>query len=367
MIRRKRHDSQAFDEAWNARARPGGTAFDAEIADLVQTAEQICQSAVIEPSTEFRSALRVQLLAEAQTVLVVPDAETHRVRLPRLRVQVPSYAVRRRIAGATAAFVGAAGFVGMVGTSAQALPGEMLYPVKRGVENVQLAFQGDDATRGEFRLAQASERLAEARQLTDDGSAQKESHVAGVLDDFSVQATDGSGALFRSYDQNGSESSITAVNDFSAAAAADLARLAGEVPSDADQSFQAAADTVSDLITRASRLCSSCVTADIGSLVGAVTALDGASTTPASPNAGPSTSPGASTTNIEPGTAVEPKPTLGVPALPLGQSPPSTSVPSPGQQPLKELTDPITGALLGDETQPGLVPSLLDGVLGNQP
>ncbi|MGI9083698.1 MAG: DUF5667 domain-containing protein [Aeromicrobium sp.] len=377
MIRRRHHaDAEAFEKAWAGRATR-----NAEIADLVACAEQLCRTAVVEPSDEFRTSLRVQLMTEAATVLaptrVAPTrvapirAAPIRAALSRPRrspVHTPSLAIRRRLAGATAALVGAAGFVGMVGASAQALPGEMLYPVKRGVESVELAFHKDDLTRGEFRLTHASERLAEARRLTDGGSPQSQDQVAGVLDDFADQAKDGSGALFRAYGQNGSERFITVVNDFSAAAAADLALLSGQVPSDADDSFQAAADTVSQIVTKASTLCTSCGAADVTGLAGAITSLPEGS--PASEATSGAAEPATtSSSSDDPASVSDPaSPKLTVPELPIIQTPTQTSPTqtSPTQEApqRKDISDPAVGALLGDEEQPGLVGDLVDGLLG---
>ncbi|MGH3459557.1 DUF5667 domain-containing protein [Aeromicrobium sp.] len=373
MIRRRHHvDAEAFEKAWEGRATR-----NAEIADLVACAEQLCRAAVVEPSAEFQASLREQLMTAATTVLVPAPP---RIRAPhRSPVHAPSYAVRRRLAGATAAMVGAAGFVGMVGASAQALPGEMLYPVKRGVENVELAFQNDDVARGEFRLTQASERLAEARRLTDDNSPQSRDQVAGALDDFTQQAKDGSGSLFRSFNQSGSEASITTVNDFSAAAAADLAVLSSRVPSDASASFQAAADTLSQLVAKASTLCASCGSADVTGLTGAISPLDGgppASDPAAESNAAQQDTAPSTTKN--PASVTEPLPGLTFPDLigqsPTGQSPTgqSTGQSPPGSATIKnppsleQVTEPTTGAILGDEEQPGLVGGLVEGLLGGQ-
>ncbi len=355
MNRRLRDEAWAFDEAWDARARGARAGWDNEIADLVACAEHICESAVAEPSAEFRSSLRTQLMTEATMVLAPAHA---RPRTHRPLVRSPSFAVRRRLAGATAALVTAGGFVGMVGASAEALPGEMLYPVKRGVENVELAFHKDDLSRGRYRLTQASERLAEARRLTDGSSPQSQEHVAGVLDDFAEQAKAGSGALFRSYGLSGSVQSITLINDFSAAAAADLAHLSGKVPSDADQSFQAAAITVSELVTKASSLCTSCGTADVAGLVDAVNSLGGAAN-----HTGQSAGPTASGTTDEPGSkSLLPTPDIEVPSLPLGQEP-SPSTGSKEAPKGNDVTDPVVGALLGDDDEEGVVPNLLDNLL----
>jgi hypothetical protein len=358
MNRRQHEAAQAFDEAWEARARNPRTSFDDEVAQLVACAEQLCEAAVVEPSAEFRSSLRVQLMAEARTTFAPPSRRHARTHRPSLLT--PSFGLRRRLAGATAALVTAGGFVGLVGASAEALPGEMLYPVKRGVENVELAFHKDDVSRGQYRLSQASERLAEARRLTDDSSPQSQEHIAGTLSAFADQAKDGSGALFRAYGHSGSTESITAVNDFSASAATDLALLSSKVPSDADEAFQAAALTVSELVTKASSLCAACGSADVGKLVDAVTSLGGST-----PSSGPSTaSTSANADDARTDDSAEKSKTPDVPKITIpALQPPSSSAPSSNPPKVKDLTDPVVGGLLGDEEQEGVVPDLLDNLL----
>ena len=368
MNRRLRDEAQAFDEAWNSRARgsagAGQTPWDHEVADLVACAEQLCEAAVAEPSAEFRTALRTRLMTEAGTVLAPAATRSQPVPRPPLRT---SLAFRRRLAGATAALVSSAGFVGLVGASAEALPGEMLYPVKRGVENVELAFHKDDVARGEYRLEQASERLAEAWRLTEDSSPQSREHIAGTLSDFAAQAKDGSGALFRAYGHNGSVESITVVNDFSASAAADLAQLSGKVPSDADEAFQAATSTVSQLVTKASSLCTSCGTADVSGLVDAVSSLNGPPGTVTDPVKNPDVTPDDIDTGIQVPVDKSTLPVLPEIEIPDLQITPTTPSSSPTKSPtkVKEITDPVVGGLLGSEDDPGLVDGLLRDLLGS--
>ena len=362
MNRRQRDVALAFDKAWESRARTPRTHWTHEVSELVACAEQLCEAAVAEPSPEFRTALRTQLMTEAATILAPAGTRTARPHRPPVRT--PSFGFRRRLAGATAALVTAGGFVGLVGASAEALPGEMLYPIKRGVENVELAFHKDDPARGEYRLAQASERLAEARRLTEDGSPQSSEHVAGALDDFAAQANDGAGALFRAYGQNGSQQSITEVNDFSAAAAANLAQLSGKVPADADPSFQVAANTVSELVTKASRLCTSCGTADVAGLVGAVSSLGGASQGDPGQFTDPAGEADTGSTDLPVEESVVPDtPSITIPNLPALQSPSPSTTTTEDSPKVKQLTDPLVGALLGDEEQEGVVPNLLNGLL----
>ena len=344
--RRSQDDAQSFDEAWGGR-----TPRDAQIAELVKVAERLCEAASEQPSDEFRQSLRTRLMVEARTALV-PMKASQQVDKATTR---PARPVRRRVAGLTAALVASAGVVGLVASSASAVPGEMLYPVKRGVESVELALHRDDASRGSFQLAQASERLAEAQELSADDPDRSADMIADTLDDFSSQAQSGSSSLFNDFSSSGSEKSVQKVNDFAAAASTDLATLSDQIPSEADESFRAAAQTVQDLATQASSLCSSCSSVDLQSLVSAVTgyASSGAAAQESDTKESDSTTKG----DTSDSTTAEPteKPLVAAPTLA-----PTTEDPS-----LSDVTDPVIGALLGDEEQTGLVPGLLDPLLGN--
>jgi hypothetical protein len=338
MIGRRANDAQAFEEAWSGRAPR-----DEQIAQLVRFAENLCEAAVAEPTAEFRTSLRTTLMTEAETALV-PVKSSPRTITAAPRVHRP---VRRRIAGLTAAALASAGVIGLVSSSASAVPGEMLYPVKRSVESVQLALHQGDGSRGSYQLAQASERLAEARELSDDQSPRSDALIASTLDDFSSQAESGSSALFADFGDNGKEKSIQKVNDFAAASAAELATLSSVMPESADDSFALAAKTISDLAIQASSLCSSCSPADTQSLVNAVTALakDGAADDTKSTSS-TKTPTSQSTTSSTGGSTPTPLPTTETTVPPVDLAP---------------VTDPLIDGLLGDE---GIVPNLLNGLLG---
>ena len=51
-----------------------------------------------------------------------------------------------------------------------------------------------------------------------------------------------------------------------------------------------------------------------------------------------------------------------IPNLPITQ-PPTGSSSDDNKPKVKQLTDPVVGALLGDDEQEGVVPKLLDGLL----
>ncbi|MFI5426787.1 DUF5667 domain-containing protein [Aeromicrobium sp. UC242_57] len=198
MIGRRSHDdAQAFEDAWNGRA-----SSDEAIAGLVQFAEDLCEAAAAEPSSAFRSDLRSRLMAEAGTVLVPMPAASRPV--------APSPAPAARDVDAsrclTAALIAAAGGVSLVSSSASALPGDLLYPVKRTVQSVELTLHRSDSDRGAFQLGQASERLAEARELSE-GNASP-TLINEALDSFSEAATNGSTRLFSDFTSSGQEKSV---------------------------------------------------------------------------------------------------------------------------------------------------------------
>lgn len=358
MIGRRSHDdAQSFNDALDG-ARP----VDEQTAELVRLAEGLCEAAAAEPSQVFRESLRAQLMTEAATVLV-PMAPTPARTKAASPVRAPRG--RRRLASLTAAGIASVGVVGLVASSASAVPGEMLYPVKRTVESVELQIHRDDASRGKFQLDRASERLAEARQLNaDSGSADL---IAETLDDFSAAASDGSTRLFTEFDSTGKKQSITQVNDFAAAASVGLSELSSQLPDGAADSLDAAKTAVTDLAAEASTLCAACTPADVRALASAVQDLaakkpSAKGQTPASPPvAAPSGRP--SPTKAAPSTGSS-TPTSRPPAAATAPAPVPVPTPPVKTPSLTDITDPLLGGLLGDEEQPGLVPGLLDGLLG---
>ena len=164
---------------------------------------------------------------------------------------------------------------------------------------------------------------------------------------------------------SGPEESITVVNDFSAWAPADLAQLSGKVPSEADLAFQTAASTVSQLVTKASTLCTSCGTAHVSGLDDAVSSLTGAPAPVTDPIENPDVTPEDIDTTIQ-----VPVDKSVLPVIPEIEIPDLTITPSPTTSPtksptkVKELTDPVVGGLVGTKDEPGLVDGLLRGLLG---
>ncbi|GAA4705309.1 DUF5667 domain-containing protein [Streptomyces youssoufiensis] len=74
-------------------------------------------------------------------------------------------------AGGLTVGVAAGAFGGVATASSDALPGDSLYGLKRGIEDLKRGMADDDADRGRIYLDQASTRLHEARRLMERGRA----------------------------------------------------------------------------------------------------------------------------------------------------------------------------------------------------
>lgn len=80
-------------------------------------------------------------------------------------------------------------FGGVGVASAHALPGEPLYPVKRGLEQAQLALAPHEEARAGLRLGFAQERLRELQELQNRGTPALEQALAG-LEEATAAATE---------------------------------------------------------------------------------------------------------------------------------------------------------------------------------
>ena len=339
-------DDEAFADALEGRGL-----HNSDIEQLVHFAESLCQAAV-EPSADFVLDLRAELMADAATVLVA----THKPARVESSQQA-THRVRRRLAAATAGVLATAGIVGIVASSAQAIPGEMLYPVKRGAESIELVIHRSDADRGSFQLSQATERLAEAQKLAAEGDSRNDDLVVQTLYDFADTASSGSQSLFSDYTSGGDNASIDKVNSFATTSSAMLSNLSGDISPNTSNAYKTAASTVTDLASQASILCNACARAELTSLAQAVSSLrkdagSRSSGTDETVTTNSQKATSAPTTSATTGTGT---PTFASPQLPVVPLP---TVPT-------ATTEPPVGALTGDPDQNGLVPDLLGGLLGN--
>lgn len=337
-------------DAFEAALR--GAPADAAVSDLVRHAEALCaRAAAVAPSDDFRLALRERLMAEAPALLTAhPRPAATVVAAPR------TSGVRRRVARLSAAAIVAVGGVGIVASSAQAVPGDMLYGVKRSVESVELALHRSDASRGEFQLEQARERLAEAEHLADQGDLERS---ATALADFRSQADAGTADLFTHYEADGETASVESVNDFAAESASTLTDLAELFPAASSDPIELAMNTVRDIATQASALCVECSPVTLPELQASASPT-AETTTSTAPTGGSPSTPATTTSSSSASAAPAPTPSK-TPALTLPVSP--SPSPSPSAAPQIPVVTPLVESLLGEN---GLVPTLLGGLLGQK-
>jgi hypothetical protein len=232
-------------------------------ADLLEVVGALRAVPAPEADAAFVASLRERLVAEAEAVLVAAAAvrEGDQDRLTLRRTTPPVRRRNRRIAAVVAGAVLVGGSATMAVASQSALPGDTLYPLKRGIENVHTDLTFDQGARGRLLLGDASTRLDEVAELSRESGGSTQ--VAPTLDAFAQQATEGSQLLVEDYQQTGDRSSITSVREFTAASMARLAQLQSMVPSDSLDSLLQAAQTLAQIQRTSEDACPSCTGPDV--------------------------------------------------------------------------------------------------------
>jgi len=123
-------------------------------------------------------------------------------------------------AGGLGVGVAAASFGGVAAASSDALPGDSLYGLKRGIEDVKLGMAEGDNDRGRLYLDQASTRLNEARRLMERGRAGQLDHesvgeIRRTLSGMQHDASEGHRLLHEAYERDGSLAPIQTLSTFS--------------------------------------------------------------------------------------------------------------------------------------------------------
>lgn len=155
----------------------------------------------------------------------------------RLRKLTPRSRLSRRLAvGGLSVGVAAGALGGVAAASTNALPGDTLYGLKRGMEDLKLDMAGSDASRGKVYLDMASTRMQEARRLMDRGRG-------GPLDDESVgevrkalagmhqEVAEGHRLLSQAYAKDGSLQPMEVLSTFSASHRQGWSDLQSKLPS----------------------------------------------------------------------------------------------------------------------------------------
>jgi Domain of unknown function (DUF5667) len=229
-----------------------------EYADLLDVVGALRAVETPAPDPAFVATLRERLVAEAESVLAeaaaARDETDARLRLPPTTPRVQRR--RRRLAAAVSGAV-------LVGTSAAvavaaqgSLPGDGLYPVKRGLESAHAELTFDRAGRGRVLLDSAGTRLDEASQLSRERA--DPARVSEALDSFTQQATSGADLLVADYQATGDESSMTTLRTFTATSMARLEALQSVVPPAALDDVLQAARTLDQVQQVSVHTCASC-------------------------------------------------------------------------------------------------------------
>jgi hypothetical protein len=231
----------------------GGTATRAateRYAGLLDTVVMLREQPEVLPRADFVGDLRARLMTAAETELVAaPSVVRH---LPATRTPRTG----RRLGTVAASLVVIGGTAGMAAAASGAVPGEALYPIKRGVEQADTAVHLGDAGKGRALLDQAATRLDEVRSLQAQGSPDT-ALVSSTVSSFRSAAEKGSDRLFAAYESSGDAQDISTVRSFTEQQMADIAALSGTSAS-TDQVLIDAADTLADIDQQARALCATC-------------------------------------------------------------------------------------------------------------
>lgn len=239
--------AEKFATLVDATSTTDASARDAQFLEIVGALRSAAGAAPA-PRADYVADLRSRLMAEADTALVPTDR----------RLVLPQHAPRRqnRLTAAAAALVIVGGTAGMSVAAQGSLPGDALYPVKRGIEQVNETFSFSDAARGEDMLHQADARLGEVDLMLAKGASDQA--VAESLRNFATSAGAGADLLFRSYQRDGNDDSVSTVRDFAGTDMGELTDLAQRAPVSLQAEFAQAAQLLAELDQQARVLCAEC-------------------------------------------------------------------------------------------------------------
>lgn len=224
---------------------------DREFTTLLGLVAALRDQPPAEPRAEFVADLRSRLMVEAESALQPEAANLVLPVRPRGRRE-------RRLVAVASAFVLIGGTTTMAAAAQGALPGDALYPVKRGIEQAEVQLSTSPAGKGEDLLTQASDRLAEVKGLVASNAAQSRPQVPATLKAFSDSADQGSNLMFESYRETGDPQRIVAVRSFTNHGMATLEALAAVVPDDGQAELASAAILLHDIDRQAVALCGTC-------------------------------------------------------------------------------------------------------------
>ncbi|GAA3524445.1 DUF5667 domain-containing protein [Nocardioides daeguensis] len=350
-----------------------GRAGDSEAhADLLELVAALRAVPPVTARPEFVSSLRTQLIAAAER----EPARTEEDLALRLTPRQRRGSRERRLAAVIGGFAVVSATGSMAMASQDALPGDVLYPVKRAIEDAQTNLQPDGAAKADALISHAEARLDELQSLLAHDAEADE--VNATLQDFTDQARQASGFALEDYAATGKSGRIVDLRAFAGDSMDVLAGLGPLVPSESRSALITATQTIRQIDVSAWEACPTCAG-------GAVTEVPDFATLPLS--AVLSGDLTASVTDAAPlptkkdkapqAPATPAPTTVAPPLLPPVELP---TVPNPTKSPTNPLGETVEGVTKGltdtlginggsqttdgTATDPGLVPGLVDGLTG---
>lgn len=193
---------------------------------------------------EVRTVQRAQLIAAMEAMAgsaadpSVPEQRSgrgaHRAS-PLNRLRPRSRLTKGLAAGGLTVGVAAGAFGGVAAASSDALPGDSLYGLKRGMEDIKLGMAGDTADRGGIYLDHASTRLSEVRRLMERGRSGPLDHesvaeIRRALGGVRHDAAQGHRLLSAAYQDGGSLQPMRQLSAFSRSHRATWTSLRDQLP-----------------------------------------------------------------------------------------------------------------------------------------
>ncbi|MFI2237430.1 DUF5667 domain-containing protein [Streptomyces chrestomyceticus] len=248
--------ANAFAQALEDQVLPGAAAEDevgtpAEACGetrLLAVAGTLGELPKPELDPEVRTVHRAQLIAAMEAAFAegaasdgsrVPQQRgtrgAHRAAKSLGRLRPRSRLSKGLAAGGLTVGVAAGAFSGVAAASSDALPGDSLYPLKRGMEDLKLNLTGDVADRGRLFLDQASTRMSEAHRLMErlrSGPLDHESlgEIRKALSGVKQDAGEGHRLLHEEYERDGSLGPIQTLNSFTKSHRDSWTRLRDRLP-----------------------------------------------------------------------------------------------------------------------------------------
>ncbi|MFI6108356.1 DUF5667 domain-containing protein [Streptomyces sp. NPDC051310] len=229
--RRANAFAQALED--QAAEQPDASVGPTERGRLLALASDLGELPKPELDPEVKVVQRAQLVAAMEAMMAeegasagptVPEQRTSTGRGAHRATTLRKLRPRSRwskglAAGGLTVGVAAGAFSGVAAASSDALPGDSLYGLKRGMEDLKLGLADDEADRGGIYLDQASTRLSEARRLMERGRSgvldhESLSEIRRALNGMHHDAAEGHRLLRIAYERDGTIAPMATLDSF---------------------------------------------------------------------------------------------------------------------------------------------------------